>query len=263
MKLKTKSLKLSPMKIGICEWELPVTGLEARFEWAARAGLAALEIDLENAEANEARIRTLSNHWNIHVPTLGINACCKHSMCRPADAAIIRTAFEAAVKTATALGIEKLQVPSFCESHIHTEEDFLHTVEHYRFLCRLARGTGLIIGTENALAADKQLELLDRVGSDQLRIYFDTRNAFAMSRLNSAEILEQLYPHVCEVHLKDGTDDGPAQPLGHGNSGFFQCLEILRQKKYSRWMLLENKYTDIENCKTDIQTVSEYLRRET
>lgn len=242
------------MKIGICEWEMPASGFEARFEWAAQAGLQAMEIDLENAEGQESLVRSLSNHWKINVPTLGINACCKHSMCRPDNRNIITSAFEAAIKTAIELDIEKLQVPSFCESHINTEEDFLNTVEHYRTLSRIVSGTELIIGTENALSADKQLELLDRVGSDQLKIYFDTRNAFSMSGLNSAEILEQLYPHICEVHLKDGTDDGPSQPLGTGNSGFFQCLEILKDKKYEGWMLLENKYDSIENCKADIET---------
>ncbi len=243
------------MNLGICEWEIPVSGLEERFEWTAAAGLNALEIDLENAAGNTALIRTLSDRWQISVPTLGLNACCRHSMCRPEDRKAVRAAFEAAVETAAELGISTLQVPSFCESFIAAEEDFLNTVEHYRVLCRLAETAGLTVGTENALSADKQLELLDRVGSDRLKIYFDTRNAFWMSRLDSAEILKKLYPHICEVHLKDGTDDGPSQPLGQGNSGFFDCLELLRAENYGGWMLLENTYESAEACSADIETV--------
>lgn len=242
------------MKIGICEWNIPHSETAARFEWAAAAGLQGLEIDLENAGGNESRFRELSNQWKLELPTLGINACCSSSMCDPAQAETIRSAFQAAVKTATELNIPKLQVPSFCESFINTDDDFEQTIESFHFLCGLAEGTDLIIGTENALSAEKQLELLDRVGSDRLKIYFDTRNAFAMSGLDSAAILETLYPHICEVHIKDGTDNGPSQPLGKGNSGFFQCMEILRDKEYTGWLLLENDYKSLEACQTDILT---------
>lgn len=242
------------MKLGICEWNIPVVGLEARFQWAAEAGLKAVEIDLENAGGNEPLVTELAKRWQIGIPTLGINACCKNSMCDPAQRPIIESAFRAAVDTALALSIPKLQVPSFAESWIETDEDFEQTIDCYRFLCGLVRGTGLMVGTENALTAEKQLELLEQVGSDQLKIYFDTRNAFAMSGLHSADILEQLYPHVCEVHLKDGTDNGPSQPLGKGNSGFFPCLEILRDHGYNGWILLENDYESVDACKTDMET---------
>ncbi|MDF7800281.1 sugar phosphate isomerase/epimerase [Pontiellaceae bacterium B1224] len=247
------------MKIGICEWNIPHKETAARFEWAAQAGLQGLEIDLENAGGNEARFRDLSNHWNLELPTLGINACCNHSMCDPAEFEFLKSEFESAVKTAVELGIPKLQVPSFVKSFIETDADFEQTVQCFQQLCKLAEGTGLLIGTENALSAEKQLELLDRVDSDQLKIYFDTRNAFAMSRLDSAEILETLYPHICEVHIKDGTDNGPSQPLGKGNSGFFQCLEILAAKNYTGWLLLENEYTTLQACQTDIQTTRSAL----
>jgi sugar phosphate isomerase/epimerase len=247
------------MKIGICEWNIPHTETAARFEWAAQAGLQGLEIDLENAGGNESCFRDLSNHWKLELPTLGINACCKHSMCDPAQFGSLRTAFENAVKTATELNIPKLQVPSFCESFINSDADFEQTVQCFQQLCKLTEGTDLIIGTENALSAEKQFELLNRVGSDQLKIYFDTRNAFAMSGLNSAEILETLYPHICEVHIKDGTDNGPSQPLGKGNSGFFQCLEILKAKNYTGWLLLENDYKTLEACQIDIQTTQNFM----
>ncbi|MDF7808455.1 sugar phosphate isomerase/epimerase [Pontiellaceae bacterium B12219] len=249
------------MKIGICEWNIPHPETAPRFEWAAQAGLKGLEIDLENAGGNEPRFRELSNHWKLELPTLGINACCKHSMCDPAQLGILKSTFESAVQTAAELNIPKLQVPSFCESFINSDADFEQTVECFRLLCKLAEGTGLIIGTENALSAEKQLELLNRVGSDQLKIYFDTRNAFAMSGLNSAEILEALYPHICEVHLKDGTDNGPSQPLGKGNSGFFQCLEILKTKNYTGWLLLENDYKTLSACQADIHTAKTGMKQ--
>ena len=199
------------MKLGICEWTIPIRGLEARFEWAAQAGLRAIEVDLGNTEGNESLVQELSERWSIEVPTLGLNACCDNSMCDPIQRPRIEKTFEAAVNTALKLKILKLQVPSFAQSWIETDADFDQTIECYRSLLKMVEGTDLIVGTENALSAEKQIELLERVGSDQLKIYFDTRNAFAMSGLDSVEILKTLYPHVIEVHLKDGLDNnGPS-----------------------------------------------------
>ena len=92
------------MNLGICEWNAPVEPAD-RFEWIAGAGLQGMEIDLDHAGGNEARVRELADAWTLELPTLGINACCNHSMCDPAKAEIIHAAFNAAVKTALALGI--------------------------------------------------------------------------------------------------------------------------------------------------------------
>jgi sugar phosphate isomerase/epimerase len=249
------------MKLGVCEWNIPVNGLEARFEWAAEVGLRAIEVDLENAEGNESLVRELSERLNIAVPTLGLNACCANSMCDPVQHPVIEKAFDAAIQTALALHIPKLQVPSFGKSWIDSDADFEQTVECYRLLLSKVAGTGLLVGTENGLSAKKQLELLERVGSEQLKIYFDTRNAFAMAGLNSAEILSALYPHVIEVHLKDGlSDEGPSKPLTQGNSGFAECMAILRERQFDGWMLLENNYASIDDCRTDMKTASNALK---
>ncbi len=245
------------MKLGICEWNIPVKGLAARFEWAAEAGLRAIEVDLENAAGNESLVRDLSKQWNIEVPTLGNNAFCGSSMIDPVRRPDTEKAFASMVETALEIGASTLQVPSFFASGIETDADFDHTVESFRCLTEMVKETPLQVGTENALSAEKQLELLERVGSEQLKIYFDTRNAFAMAGLNSAEILEQLYPHIIEVHLKDGlNDEGPSKPLTQGNSGFAECMAILRERKYDGWMLLENDYASIADCRADMSIVS-------
>jgi sugar phosphate isomerase/epimerase len=68
----------------------------------------------------------------------------------------------------------------------------------------------------------------------------------------------QADPHVIEEHLKDGlNDEGPSKPLTQGNSGFAECMAILRERNYDGWMLLENDYTSIDDCRADMSTVSE------
>jgi sugar phosphate isomerase/epimerase len=253
-------------KLGLCEWNIPSTDISERFKWSAQAGLQGLEIDLESCSDDSSsnpekieRVRELSESWNLEIPTLGINACCKYGMGNPNHQPLIETALAAGVETALALGIPKLQVPSFSASWIESEDDLTRTIGHFRFACRLAEGTDLIIGTENALTAQQQLQMLDQVESAHFKIYFDTRNAFSMQGYDSAEILKQLLPHLCEVHIKDGIDEGPSCALGAGNSGLFNCLELLKKNAYDGWLLLENNYQTIEQCQTDINTARSYF----
>jgi len=112
-------------------------------------------------------------------------------------------------------------------------------------LANAAQGTNLIVGSENALPADRQFELMEQVGCDNLRLYFDTRNLWQMKGIESASVLAAVYDHVCETHLKDGTDNGPWMPLGEGNSGFQGCMTVLKERGYGGWLVLENGYADI------------------
>ena len=82
--------------------------------------------------------------------------------------------------TALALDIPILQLPSFVKGFITDEAGFQSTVECLRFACEHAQGTDLIVGSENALSTEDQFRLLEGVGYDNFRLYFDTRNPFSM-----------------------------------------------------------------------------------
>jgi sugar phosphate isomerase/epimerase len=128
---------------------------------------------------------------------------------------------------------------------IHSEEDFHNTVECLRHACHSAEGTDILIGSENVLSLEDQLRLVEEVGHPKLRLYFDTRNPFHIKGYDVAPMLERVYPHVCEVHLKDGVDGGNSTLLGKGNSGFLRSMEVLIQHRYAGWVILENDYRQI------------------
>ena len=114
-----------------------------------------------------------------------------------------------------------------------------------RHACHSAEGTDILIGSENVLSLEDQLRLVEEVGHPKLRLYFDTRNPFHIKGYDVAPMLERVYPHVCEVHLKDGVDGGNSTLLGKGNSGFLRSMEVLIQHRYAGWVILENDYRQI------------------
>ena len=89
-----------------------------------------------------------------------------------------------------------------------------------------------------------------------------------MSGLDATAMLETLLPTICEIHIKDGIDNGKSTLLGEGNSGFFDSLRVLQQHNYSGWLLLENSYGKMAQergvearalMETDIDTVRAFF----
>lgn len=266
------------LKLGICGWSIPAEGAAARIQMAAAAGLGAVELDMGKYEDGlplsqpevQVEYTALREQWGIVYPALAVNALCDYGMSVPADRPVVEEAISKAVDTALALDIPILQLPSFVKGFITDKAGFQSTVECLRFACECARGTDLIVGSENAISTEDQFRLMDAVGYDNFRLYFDTRNPFAMGGFDSAAMLETLLPHICEVHIKDGIDDGPAVPLGEGNSGLFDSLRVLRQHNYAGWLLLENSYSrmaqarDVEArtlLEKDIETIREFFAK--
>lgn len=240
-------------KIGICVWCIPVQGIENRVQWAAQNGLQGIELDLGEAKdcypLSRPEIRSqyaeLRKRWNIAYPSLAVNAICSYGMSDLSDQAKAKQAIEKAVAAAEALNIPLLQLPSFAKGEIHSEEDFKNTVERLLYACHCAEGTDIMVGSENILSVADQLRLIEQVGHPKLRLYFDTRNPIHMRGFDVAPMLEQVYPHVCEVHVKDGLDSDASTLLGKGNSGFLRSFDVLIQRGYSGWLVLENDYCQI------------------
>lgn len=229
------------VKIDICGWTIPAEGPRASIRLASELGLGAVELDLGKYEEGfplstpkiQAEYDELRTRWNVVYPALAINALCDYGMSDPSQRPVVQAAIEKAITTALALDIPIIQLPSFVKGFITNDAEFLSTVECLRFACERAQGTELIIGSENALSTVDQLRLIESVGFTNFRIYFDTRNPFSMSRFDATAMLETLLPYICEIHIKDGVDNGKSTLLGEGNSGLFDSLRVLQQHNYS------------------------------
>ncbi len=118
-------------KYGICIWNLPVEGPAACIQ-AVEYGLQGVELDmgnweeglpLRNPELQQAYL-TVSREVGIEFPTLGANTLCTYGMSKAEKKDTVRDIFSAMVETAAAMGIPKLQVPSFIDGFITNEDGF-------------------------------------------------------------------------------------------------------------------------------------------
>jgi sugar phosphate isomerase/epimerase len=117
------------------------------------------------------------------------------------------------------------------------EEKVTSVVHTLQQVVPRARDAGVILGLENTISAAQNLEIIDRVGSKWLQVYYDLGNSTGNGYDVPGELRALGSDRICEVHLKDwntpllgspeGMVDGPA------------AAAALRDIAYDKWLVLE------------------------
>lgn len=239
---------------GICSWCLPADQ-ETACGMAAQIGLDGIEVDLGKVEdglplsvpENQRRLLAAATEAGIRIPTIAANTLCDHGMSNPAEKAVVRDILSTLANVARAMNIKLIQLPSFIDGFINNDDELRLTANHLKYICERAMDSGTTVGTENAISADDNLRLLEMVDAPNLRVYFDTSNPRWFSDMDAVPMIEQLRPHLCELHVKDQTLAPGAKkphfvPLGTGGSSFREAAAMIVRSGFRGWIHLENSY---------------------
>jgi L-ribulose-5-phosphate 3-epimerase len=96
-----------------------------------------------------------------------------------------------------------------------------------------AEKAGVALGIESWLSADEHLEIIQRVGSKAVRVYYDVCNSNDRGYDIYREI-RQLGKHICEFHAKENLS-----LLGQGKVDFRKVREALDDINYRGWIQIE------------------------
>ncbi|MDQ7864993.1 TIM barrel protein [Peribacillus frigoritolerans] len=131
----------------------------------------------------------------------------------------------------------------FLDGEIKTEEDFQRVVECLKFACDKCEGSEIIIATENLLSIEENKRLFKEVNRQNLKLYFDTQNYYLNREYNTVEMVKELYPYICEVHVKDGNNALSGALFRARRHKLFRNVKSFKKKKnYTGWVHLENYY---------------------
>ena len=95
----------------------------------------------------------------------------------------------------------------------------------------------MALGLENTITAAQNLEIIDRVGSEWLQVYYDLGNSTGNGYDVPAELRMIGNDRLCEVHLKDwntpllGSEEGMVDNVA--------AAAALRAIGYHKWLVLE------------------------
>ncbi|MFP7223924.1 sugar phosphate isomerase/epimerase family protein [Priestia filamentosa] len=241
------------IKLGICEWSLPIEGPYA-CKIAAELGLDGVQLDIGKYErgfslsspyVQQAYLES-AKQYNISFPSIAVRELDNYGMTRPDGSVEKQIAMEGimkALKAAEAMEIPVVMLPSFLDGEIKTEEDFNRVVNCLIKVCDEALDRNVIVATENLLSIEENKRLFELVNRPNLRLYYDTQNYYLNKKYNQAELADELFSSICEFHVKDGrNDDLSGALLGTGDSGFFDTMKVFMDKGYTGWINIENYY---------------------
>lgn len=241
------------IKIGAVAWGLPGGGAYAA-RTAKAAGLDGIQLELGSYEMGYPLsqkpvmdgYREDRDRYGIEYPALVLNDVMVHEFINGKNSEHGKIAYDQialGVETAKVLGIDRIMIPNFLENLITEEKHIECTKEALEYACRLAETEEILILTENALDWRNQIELIQDVNRNNLRIHFDTQNFKFNFEMDQCSQLQGLYPYIDSVmHVKDGIKNPGECLLGEGNTDFFGQMNYLREQKFKGYLVIENYY---------------------
>lgn len=247
------------MKYGITQWSYPGNGIYA-MPFVKEAGYDGMQIELGGLDdgfyMSEPKLQKMymeeAGRLGLEFPSIVLNDLMYHGIIGSKDGVDYKSAVMAQdliVEAAHAMNIPYIMLPFFYESDCTGEHNFERAVEYLREICKKAAKYDLMVGAETPLNWDKQIELEEAVGADNLDTFFDTINYAWYYGYSQVENLNKLYPHMgTQVHVCDGTgtkeSGGPngGAFLGKGDGQVLEQLEILRTNEFDGWLIIENMY---------------------
>ncbi len=196
-------------KIGACDWSIGKGSDIGAFKVAKEIGLDGIMVDMGGVE-NNLHIRqnelqqaylAESKNTDIAISSLALglfNQIPFHS--DPRTEEWISDTIDAAKN----LNVKVILLAFFNASDLRNDEGRKKSaINILKKLEPKAEAKGIILGIESYLNAEEHLDIMNKVGSKNLKVYFDFRNT-ADAGFNTAEEFRKLgKDRVCELHMKE------------------------------------------------------------
>jgi L-ribulose-5-phosphate 3-epimerase len=225
-------------KIGAPEWSLRKTDPSC-FDVAKEIGLDGVQVDLGN----------LTNHLHLRQPAVqqAYLAAARRTGLEVASLALaelnsipLKSDPRATIwlldslQVVRALGVRVILVAAFANGELKGDQHGIDaTVEILKEVAPRAEKAGAILGLENYLSAPENLDIIQRVGSPAVQVYYDVGNSTDKGYDIYQEI-RMLKGLICEFHAKDANF-----MLGEGRIDFHKVREAMDAIDYRGWIQIE------------------------
>ncbi len=157
------------------------------------------------------------------------------------------------IEVAVGLGVKAILVAQFFKGDLVGDaEGVRRTIEILRAAAPCAERAGVILGLENYLSAEANLDILAQVGSPAVQVYYDVGNSTDKGYDVYAEI-RRLKGKICEFHFKDA-----GYLLGKGRIDFAQVHAAIAAIEFTGWIQIEAAAPN--GLRKDYPTDLAYLR---
>lgn len=259
-------------RVGICDWSIGNAAEPAAAAAAAHAGLHGLQVSVGTSPdaipLRDPSIRRtyidLATEYDIAYPSVAAGGILNEIPLKsePQSAVYVIDAVDAAaalradnvliaffgngdLRLRDATGnFRNLSGGPYAEYELDTE-GVTRVVEALKQIAPRAEAADVVLGLENTITARQNLEIIDRVGSSHVRVYYDTGNSQAYGYDVPGEIRLLGNEMICEIHVKETLSlRDPMTPVlggpSEGGVDFAAVARAVRDIGYNGWYVIES-----------------------
>jgi L-ribulose-5-phosphate 3-epimerase len=229
-------------RIGACDWSLGSLGVDA-IPLAQAIGLDGIEVDAGPAgdilplSTHQAQVALRKRALEANVAITTICAPFLNDFPLASDPRGESWLLQC-LDTARATSADIVLMPFFGNGDLRQDktlktQEIKAVVQLLKKVVPKAEQAGITFGLETTLSASQQLDIIDQIGSPNVKVYYDIGNA-AYFGYNQPDEIRELGARLCRIHFKD------AGYLGEpGRIALAPVIAALRDIDYRGWLMLE------------------------
>lgn len=226
-------------KIGACDWSIGKMDDPGAFEVAREIGLDGVQVSLGTAANNmhlrqpevQRKVKAAAQAAGLEVASVAIGEL--NNIPYKSDPRTIAWVDDC-VEVCQALGVRVVLLAFFGNDDLRDDQAGIdEVVRRLKTVAPRAEKAGISLGIESWLSAEQHLDILGRVGSKAVRVYYDVCNSNDRGYDIYKEI-RRLGKLICEVHAKEN-----GVLLGQGKIDFQKVRAALDDIGYRGWIQIE------------------------
>jgi sugar phosphate isomerase/epimerase len=235
-------VKHKKYNIGACDWSLGQNSRLAAFDVAKSIGLDGVQVNLGTRQDGmhlrnkntQIEFRDKAKETGIAISSMAIGEL--NNVPYKSENQTDAWVFDA-IDAATFFNVEVVLLAFFSKNDLRNDAKGVDTViQKLKQVMPYAEKNKITLGIESYLTAEEHLDIMEKVGSDNLKVYYDFRNARDAGNDIYHEIKLLGNKHICELHLKEN-----GAFLGKADIDWVKVSHALNDINFQRnkWMQIE------------------------
>ena len=228
-----------PIKLGVCDWTLGKSGNAEAFALAKKLGFDGVQVSLLPEKDSLAFVDKGKRAAFLEAAGRHDQAIASFALGVLNDVPLksdprAERWLDEAIGISRDMGVKVILVPFFGKGDLRNDTAGVDAcIAALRRLAPKAEKAGVILALESYLSAEELLEILGRVGSPYIQIYYDVANSQDVG-LDIAKEIPLLGKRIAEIHAKDSKD-----LYGKGSMDFPRVRKAMDEIGYGGWFVLE------------------------
>lgn len=233
--------------IGACDWSIGKNSDAGAFEVAKQIGLDGLMVNM-GSEKNNMHLRNsliqqsylnASRETGVRIASLAIGEL--NNIPYKSDPRTEEWVWDS-IDVAKNLGVTVILLAFFNKNDLRNDvQGKKEVILRLKKVAPKAEKNGIILGIESYLNAAEHLEIIEKVGSKNVKAYIDFRNTVDAGHDVLQEVKQLGRNNICELHIKEN-----GFLLGQGNLPWQQISRLIYEMGYygDGWMQIEGAMPD-------------------